>query len=143
MVLISDDDTVMTVRMINADDYEDKNDEDEDFSIALQDFLLCADFKKQTWLLVPSGALWYVMGSVMLNINCRMEFTLSFQHKRSQSGLHHFPSACISSPGACFQFPFILSLTLGMSALLMDRISHLVIQTLHHHVCIHTQRGLS
>lgn len=49
-------------------------------------------YLKQMWLLVPSGALCYIMGLVTLSINCPTEFS----HKCSIPGLgRYFPSLLV------------------------------------------------
>lgn len=59
--LINDDDTLMKIKDDHAgDNCVDENDEVEDFAIYAAGFPALCGFWKQTRVLVPSGALWYI-----------------------------------------------------------------------------------
>lgn len=92
----------------------------------LQDFALCS---KQTWLSVPSGTLWYVMGLVKPNVDCLREFCLSFHKQLTQR----------SNSGTVFHLRVLplpsISTSEGMNGVLGDTdTSHVLVWS--HYLCL-------
>lgn len=98
--LISDDDTLMKIKDGDGrDNYEEQNDKVEDFAICAAGFPPLCGFVEQTRMPLPSGALWYIMGLVAMNIKYPMKCPLSFPSVVLPPALWCCPSVAV--------FPFI------------------------------------